>query len=152
MSMYVVSTEHQKEMCLELVIKSWLKSFTMKSLWRQVLQHRSTLFNKSNRYLHLRNIRTYFRNETVLNNVSTWELAMYLNTVISWILQEYSKKLQCYKLMCHHLINQMCYKLGRCKQLGLQSTRTIVRYMQKLKIKRICRPSHKHENANNDLC
>jgi hypothetical protein len=30
---------------------------------------------------------------------------MYLNTIISWILQKYSKKLQRYKLMRHHLIN-----------------------------------------------
>jgi hypothetical protein len=46
-----------------LVIKSWLKSFTMKPLWRQVRQHCSTLFNKSNCYLHLRSIWTYFRGE-----------------------------------------------------------------------------------------
>ena len=45
---------------------------------------------------------------------------MYLNTIISWIFKEYCKKLQCHKFMCHHLIYQVCYELGCCKQLGLQ--------------------------------
>jgi hypothetical protein len=52
--------------------------------------------------------------------------AMHLDAIISWILQKYSKKLQCHDLMHNYLINQVCYELGCCKQLGLQPTRAVV--------------------------
>jgi len=62
--------------------------------------------------------------------------AMYLNTIISWIFQEYSKKLQCHELMCHHLIYQVCNEFGCRKQLRLQVKENFSKkYMQKLTVK-----------------
>jgi len=61
---------------------------------------------------------------------------MYLNTIISWIFQEYSKKLQRHKLMCHHLIYQVRNEFGCRKQLRLQVKENFSKkYMQKLTIK-----------------
>jgi len=61
---------------------------------------------------------------------------MYLNTIISWIFQEYSKKLQRHELMCHHLIYQVCNEFGCRKQFRLQVKENFSKKsMKKLTIK-----------------
>lgn len=68
---------------------------------------------------------------------------MHLNTIISWIFKEYSKKLQRHELMCHHLIYQVCYEFGSRKQLRLQIKENFSKkFIQKLTIKRICNYSY----------
>ena len=61
---------------------------------------------------------------------------MYLNTIISWIFQEYSKKLQRHELMRHYLIYQVRNEFGYRKQLRLQVKENFSKkYMQKLTVK-----------------
>ena len=68
---------------------------------------------------------------------------MYLKTIISWIFQEYSKKLQRHELMRHYLIYQVRNEFGYRKQLRLQVKENFSKkFMQKLTIKRICSSSY----------